>query len=233
MNSGKGEVGIPVNVGSPSNVVSTIHGGAVNLSQRVNNSVNTNISSKPVMTPPMINNQHIPSNSPRTITATTNLPNGSTSNTFNTINNNNNINININRNNMNVSMNKNLSPAELQQRQRLLMQQRLLQQQKAMKVFENQFFQLLMTLNKKPKRIYNFVEETDLILQKYEQYRPSFEFHIYEDKFRICAPSNSRFQQQQQVENSRNNKPNITSKDHPTQNTNISQNNGLILEKKI
>lgn len=89
-----------------------------------------------------------------------------------------------------------------QQRQRMLMQQRALQQQKhqqAMQNYESQFYQLLMTLNKKPKRIYNFVEDPDQTLKKYEQYRPSFEFHIYENNYKICAPANTRLQQQQKT----------------------------------
>lgn len=89
-----------------------------------------------------------------------------------------------------------------QQRQRLLMQQRALQQQKhlqALQNYESQFYQLLMTLNKKPKRIYNFVEDADQTLKKYEQYRPSFEFHIYENNYKICAPANTRLQQQQKT----------------------------------
>lgn len=89
-----------------------------------------------------------------------------------------------------------------QQRQRMLLQQRALQQQKhqqALQNYESQFYQLLMTLNKKPKRIYNFVEDTDLTLKKYEQYRPSFEFHIYENNYKICAPANTRLQQQQKA----------------------------------
>ncbi|CAI7337939.1 BEM_collapsed_G0049680.mRNA.1.CDS.1 [Saccharomyces cerevisiae] len=54
-----------------------------------------------------------------------------------------------------------------------------------------------MTLNKRPKRLYNFVEDADSILKKYEQYLHSFEFHIYENNYKICAPANSRLQQQQ------------------------------------
>lgn len=87
-----------------------------------------------------------------------------------------------------------------QQKQRMLLQQRAIQQQRqqqAMQNYENQFYQLLMTLNKKPKRLYNFVEDSDSILKKYEQYRPSFEFHIYENNYKICAPANTRVQQQQ------------------------------------
>lgn len=87
-----------------------------------------------------------------------------------------------------------------QQKQKMMMQQRAMQQQRqqqAMHNFETQFYQLLMTINKKPKRIYNFVEDTDSILKKYEQYRPSFEFHIYENNYKICAPANTRVQQQQ------------------------------------
>lgn len=93
--------------------------------------------------------------------------------------------------------NPNLTP---QQKQKLMLQQRALQQQRqqqAMHNFENQFYQLLMTINKKPKRLYSFVEDTDSILKKYEQYRPSFEFHIYENNYKICAPANTRVQQQQ------------------------------------
>lgn len=87
-------------------------------------------------------------------------------------------------------------------KQRMLLQQRALQQQKhqqAMQNYESQFYQLLMTLNKKPKRIYNFVEDTDQTLKKYEQYRPSFEFHIYENNYKISAPANTRLQQQQKA----------------------------------
>ncbi|KOG98932.1 Spt20p [Saccharomyces eubayanus] len=89
---------------------------------------------------------------------------------------------------------------QLQQKQRLLLQQKLLQQQKqqqALQNYEAQFYQMLMTLNKRPKRLYNFVEDADSILKKYEQYRPSFEFHIYENNYKICAPANNRLQQQQ------------------------------------
>ncbi|GAV52871.1 hypothetical protein ZYGR_0AI01530 [Zygosaccharomyces rouxii] len=89
-----------------------------------------------------------------------------------------------------------------QQRQRMLLQQRAIQQQKhqqALQNYESQFYQLLMTLNKKPKRIYNFTEDTDSTLKKYEQYRPSFEFHIYENNYKIRAPANTRLQQQQKT----------------------------------
>lgn len=89
---------------------------------------------------------------------------------------------------------------QLQQRQRLLLQQRLLEQQRkqqALQNYEAQFYQMLMTLNKRPKRLYNFVEDADSILKKYEQYLHSFEFHIYENNYKICAPANSRLQQQQ------------------------------------
>ncbi|EJS41805.1 spt20p [Saccharomyces arboricola H-6] len=89
---------------------------------------------------------------------------------------------------------------QLQQRQRLLLQQRLLEQQRkqqALQNYEAQFYQMLMTLNKRPKRLYNFVEDSDSILKKYEQYLHSFEFHIYENNYKICAPANSRLQQQQ------------------------------------
>lgn len=47
---------------------------------------------------------------------------------------------------------------QLQQRQRLLLQQRLLEQQRkqqALQNYEAQFYQMLMTLNKRPKRLYN------------------------------------------------------------------------------
>ncbi|CAL9732544.1 transcription factor Spt20p [Monosporozyma unispora] len=128
---------------------------------------------------------------------------------------NNNIPNNIHNNNVNGN-GHHASPAEIQQRQRILMQQRALQQQQAMQNFENQFFQLLMTLNKKPKRLYNFVEDTDSILHKYEQYRPSFEFHIYENNYKICAPANSRLQQQN------------TGAD---KSSNVMHNDGLILNK--
>ncbi|SCU84160.1 LADA_0D00188g1_1 [Lachancea dasiensis] len=90
-----------------------------------------------------------------------------------------------------------------QQQQRLLMQQKLRQQQQqqqqAMQNYENQFYQFLMTVNKKPKRLYNFAEDPDAILKKYEQFRPSFEFHIYENNYKICAPANTRVQQQQRT----------------------------------
>lgn len=89
------------------------------------------------------------------------------------------------------------------QQQRLLLQQKLRQQQQqqqqAMQNYENQFYQFLMTINKKPKRLYNFAEDTDAILKKYEQFRPSFEFHIYENNYKICAPANTRLQQQQRT----------------------------------
>lgn len=89
-----------------------------------------------------------------------------------------------------------------QQRHRMLLQQKAIQQQKhqqALQNYESQFYQLLMTLNKKPKRIYNFTEDTESTLKKYEQYRPSFEFHIYENNYKICAPANTRLQQQQKT----------------------------------
>ncbi|SCU82663.1 LAMI_0C00364g1_1 [Lachancea mirantina] len=90
-----------------------------------------------------------------------------------------------------------------QHQQRLLMQQKMKQQQQqqhqAMQNFENQFYQFLITINKKPKRLYNFAEDTDAILKKYEQFRPSFEFHIYDNNYKICAPANTRLQQQQRV----------------------------------
>ncbi|CCC69420.1 hypothetical protein NCAS_0C04300 [Naumovozyma castellii] len=88
---------------------------------------------------------------------------------------------------------------QLLQKQRMLLQQQQQQQrhQQSMQNFEAQFYQLLMTINKKPKRLYNFVEDSDAILKKYEQYRPSFEFHIYENNYKICAPANTRLQQQQ------------------------------------
>lgn len=57
---------------------------------------------------------------------------------------------------------------QLQQRQRLLLQQRLLEQQRkqqALQNYEAQFYQMLMTLNKRPKRLYNFVEDADSILK--------------------------------------------------------------------
>ncbi|CCH62678.1 hypothetical protein TBLA_0I00130 [Henningerozyma blattae CBS 6284] len=103
-----------------------------------------------------------------------------------------------------LSSNPNIPPSgqnlSAQHRQRILLQQRVLQQQKqqrALQSYENQFFHLLNTVNEKPKRLYNFVEESDHILKKYEQYRPSFEFHIYENNYKICAPANTRVQQQQ------------------------------------
>ncbi|SSD58758.1 uncharacterized protein SCODWIG_00519 [Saccharomycodes ludwigii] len=61
--------------------------------------------------------------------------------------------------------------------------------------YEQQFLQLMTTLNKKPRRLYNFTEETDAILKKYEQFRTSFELHIYDNTYKICAPANSRLQQ--------------------------------------
>ena len=233
MNSGQGGVGIPVNVGGPGTVNSGIQGGAVNVPQKVNNINNNNAdtNNRPVMKPAtMTNNENASSSSPKSTNITNNIHN----NTIYNNNNNNTVNVinNTTNTNVNATVSKNLSPAEIQQRQKLLMQQRALQQQQAMQNFENQFFQLLMTLNKKPKRIYNFVEETDLILQKYEQYRPSFEFHIYEDKFKICAPSNSRFQQQQQADNNQTSSFDTNSKNsHINQKTNIAQHDGLILEK--
>lgn len=90
----------------------------------------------------------------------------------------------------------------LQQKQKMMLQQRAMQQKKQQQVLQNyelQFNQLLSTLNKKPKRLYNFVEDVDSILRKYEQYRPSFEFHIYENNYKICAPANTRIQQQQKT----------------------------------
>ncbi|CCK72629.1 Spt20p KNAG_0K02660 [Huiozyma naganishii CBS 8797] len=93
-----------------------------------------------------------------------------------------------------------VSRLDPQQRQRLLLQQRAMQQQRqqqALQNYEAQFYQLLAIHNKKPKRLYNFAENTDDILAKYEQYRPSFEFHIYESNYKICAPANTRLQQQQ------------------------------------
>lgn len=186
MNSGKPGVGIPVNVGGSTPVNTGAYGGPVNIPKNMN-SAN--------MTPTMAN-AHM---------------NNVTNNSSNISNNSNNNNVS------NVSGNGHqASPAEIQQRQRVLMQQRALQQQQAMQNFENQFFQLLMTLNKKPKRLYNFVEDTDSILQKYEQYRPSFEFHIYENNYKICAPANARLQQQNNGVNKSNN---------------LMNNDGLILNK--
>ena len=86
-----------------------------------------------------------------------------------------------------------------QQQQRLLYQQRLKQQQQQQLHFEQQIYQLLTTLNRKPKRIYQFKEDSDELLKKYEQFKPSFEFHIYENNFKICAPANSRLQQHQKT----------------------------------
>ncbi|EDO15300.1 hypothetical protein Kpol_1038p6 [Vanderwaltozyma polyspora DSM 70294] len=108
-------------------------------------------------------------------------------------------------NQSNVGSNQGVAVNQQQQqqlKQKMLIQQRTVQQKKqqqAMQNYETQFYQLLMTLNKKPKRLYNFVEGTDLILKKYEQYRPSFEFHIYENNYKICAPANTRLQQQQKA----------------------------------
>ncbi|KAK5959904.1 Spt20p PWA37_002974 [Arxiozyma heterogenica] len=230
MSSGKGDVGIPVNVVGSSYVNIGIQGGAVNVPQKVpNNNNNADTNNRPTMSPIMINNQNTSNSSPKNSNMaknihTNNNNNNNTNATTNSINNTNNMDVN-------TVTNKSLSPAEIQQRQKLLLQQRALQQQQAMQNFENQFFQLLMTLNKKPKRIYNFVEETDLILQKYEQYRPSFELHIYEDIFKICAPSNSRFQQQQQVDSNQINSPNVNNKNNNNQRTSTVHNDGLILEK--
>lgn len=60
-----------------------------------------------------------------------------------------------------------------QQQQRLLYQQRLKQQQQQQLHFEQQIYQLLTTLNRKPKRIYQFKEDSDELLKKYEQFKPS------------------------------------------------------------
>lgn len=87
----------------------------------------------------------------------------------------------------------------LQQQQRLMYQQRLKQQQQQQLHFEQQIYQLLTTLNRKPKRLYQFKEDPDDLLKKYEQFKPSFEFHIYENNFKICAPANSRLQQHQKT----------------------------------
>ncbi|AAS54891.1 AGR401Wp [Eremothecium gossypii ATCC 10895] len=89
--------------------------------------------------------------------------------------------------------------AASQHQQRLLLQQRMRQQQAQQQNFEHQIFQLLMTLNRKPKRLYQFTEDTDAILRKYEQFKPSFEFHIYENNYKICAPANARLQQHQRT----------------------------------
>ncbi|CDO94179.1 unnamed protein product [Kluyveromyces dobzhanskii CBS 2104] len=86
-----------------------------------------------------------------------------------------------------------------QQQQRLMYQQRLKQQQQQQLHFEQQIYQLLTTLNRKPKRFYQFKEDPDELLKKYEQFKPSFEFHIYENNFKICAPANSRLQQHQKT----------------------------------
>lgn len=189
MSNGKPGVGIPVNVGGSTPVNTAGYGGPVNIPKNMNNAN---------MTPTMAN-------------AHMNNANNNMSN--NNINNSNSNNNNVGNANGNGH---HASPVEIQQRQRILMQQRALQQQQAMQNFENQFFQLLMTLNKKPKRLYNFVEDTDSILQKYEQYRPSFEFHIYENNYKICAPANSRLQQQNNGANKSNN---------------LMNNDGLILNK--
>lgn len=45
-----------------------------------------------------------------------------------------------------------------------------------------------MTLNKKPRRVYNFVEDTDQTLKKYEQYRPE----LKRSTFRGTESSDSR-----------------------------------------
>ncbi|GMM57359.1 Spt20 protein [Maudiozyma humilis] len=87
------------------------------------------------------------------------------------------------------------------QRQKLMLQQRMMQQQRQQQQllnFRNQFFQLMSTINRAPKRVYNFAEDTDALLKKYEQYRPSFEFHIYENNYKLCTPQAIRNQQQQQ-----------------------------------
>ncbi|AMD21080.1 HEL201Cp [Eremothecium sinecaudum] len=89
--------------------------------------------------------------------------------------------------------------ANEQVQQRLMMQQRLRMQQQQQQNFENQIFQLLTTLNRKPKRLYQFTEDADAILKKYEQFKPSFEFHIYENNYKICAPANTRLQQHQRT----------------------------------
>lgn len=56
-----------------------------------------------------------------------------------------------------------------------------------------------MTHKSKPRRLYSFVENPQGLLKKYEQYRPSFEFHIYENNYKICAAANTRLQQQQKT----------------------------------
>ncbi|KAL3240042.1 SPT20 family protein [Nakaseomyces bracarensis] len=94
-----------------------------------------------------------------------------------------------------------LSQRQMLQQRMLLRQQQAQQAQHqrqiALQNYETQFNQLLMTQNTKPRRIYNFVEDPQGLLRKYEQYRPSFEFHIYENNYKICAPANTRLQQQQ------------------------------------
>ncbi|CCE61110.1 hypothetical protein TPHA_0A00250 [Tetrapisispora phaffii CBS 4417] len=89
---------------------------------------------------------------------------------------------------------QNISPQQQMLQQKILQQKK---QQQAMINYENQFHQMSMTINKKPKRLYNFVEDINSILQKYKQYKPSFEFHIFENNYKICAPANTRLQQQQ------------------------------------
>lgn len=98
-------------------------------------------------------------------------------------------------NNVNQKLNSHLPDSVLQQR--LALQQRLRQQQQ--QNFEQQIFQLLTTLNRKPKRLYQFAEDNDAILKKYEQFKPSFEFHIYENNYKICAPTNTRLQHNQKA----------------------------------
>lgn len=94
-----------------------------------------------------------------------------------------------------------LSQRQMLQQRMLLRQQQVQQaqhqRQLALQNYETQFNQLLMTHNSKPRRSYNFVENPQGLLKKYEQYRPSFEFHIYENNYKICAPANTRLQQQQ------------------------------------
>lgn len=94
-----------------------------------------------------------------------------------------------------------LNQRQILQQKMLLRQQQVQQAQHqrqiALQNYENQFNQLLMMHNPRPKRNYAFVETPNELLKKYEQYRPSFEFHIYENNYKICAPANTRLQQQQ------------------------------------
>ncbi|CCF56303.1 hypothetical protein KAFR_0A08690 [Kazachstania africana CBS 2517] len=173
MNNDNSSVGIPVNVGSSSTAVNGGHALPVSTSPPTGGPVNIK--------------QKTESNTNLTnFSSSNNMPNSQTASL----------------NNLSQQIQAQLQQPNVtpQQKQRLLLQQRAIQQQRqqqAMQNYENQFYQLLTTLNRKPKRLYNFVEDTDSILKKYEQYRPSFEFHIYENNYKICAPANTRLQKQQ------------------------------------